>query len=392
VRKAVPLLSGIALLLCLGTVYSYSVFRGPLEKTLEIGAVQSGLPYMLALFFYALLMPFAGRFIGKWPPQWIALTGGSVMGLGWILAGTFRSFPSLVVFYGILGGIGVGIAYGVPLAVSARWYRENPGLAVGTTVVGFGLSPLVTAPLVRKLVELSGPFFALRVMGILFLILTAGLSLLQRFPKDASIPQTTTSSSPRKTARHKEFWLLWFAFFCGTFVGLTTIGITASVAQEMVQLSYATAAFSVSLFALFNGLGRPLFGHLVDRWGFVRAALTSYGLILLGALLFLSAPQNPVAYFVSFPLLWMNLGAWLSIAPSATLKFFGVESYAQNYGLLFTAYGVAALLGTFVSSFLREMTGSYSGIFFFNIGLVIVATGGVLAAFKPKKVAREENP
>jgi len=88
----------------------------------------------------------------------------------------------------------------------------------------------------------------------------------------------------------------------------------------------------------------------------------------------------------------MNLGAWLSIAPSATLKFFGVESYAQNYGLLFTAYGVAALLGTFFSSFLREMTGSYSGIFFFNIGLVIVATGGVLAAFKPKKVAREENP
>jgi len=88
----------------------------------------------------------------------------------------------------------------------------------------------------------------------------------------------------------------------------------------------------------------------------------------------------------------MNLGAWLSIAPSATLKFFGVESYAQNYGLLFTAYGVAALLGTFFSSFLREMTGSYSGIFFFNAGLVIVATGGVLAAFKPKKVAREENP
>lgn len=385
-KRFVPLLSGMAILLCLGTVYSYSVFRSALERTLGISALQSGLPYMLALFFYALFMPLAGRYIGTVPPQRIVMTGGGLMGLSWILAGMFPSFVSLVLFYGVLGGMGVGIAYGVPLAVSAQWYRDNPGLAVGTTVLGFGLSPVVTAPLARRLVELSGPFFALRVMGVAFLATTLGLSFFQRFPEKTCYAKANRPLLPLgELFKHREFWSLWFVFFSGTFVGLTTIGITALVAQEVVQLSYASAAFSVSLFALFNGLGRPFFGYLVDKRGFVSTAFTSYGVMLLAVFLFLVAPRNHLVYLLSFTLLWMNLGAWLSIAPSATLKLFGADSYAQNYGVLFTAYGVAALTGTFVSSFLREITGSYLSIFLVNIFLIFTATMVIFRAFKPKR-------
>ncbi len=381
-KKALFLVVGIAFLLCLGTVYSYSVFRVPLEKTLGIKATQSGLPYMLALFFYALFMPLTGRYLRRIEPRFVAMTGGTLMGIGWILASFFPSFPLVAFFYGVLGGIGVGIGYGVPLAVSATWYPENPGFALGTTVIGFGLSPLVTAPILRRLIDQFGPFLALRVMGVVFLLVTVALSLFLRFPQGVTPTHHTPPPSQNSPTllRHKNFWLLWFSFFVGTFVGLTAISITAPVAQEMIGISYARSATFVSLFALFNGLGRPLFGHLVDRRGFSTTAILSFSLLLGALLLFIIGRGSVISYTVSFLLLWMNLGAWLAIAPSSTVKFFGRETYAQNYGLVFTAYGVSALSGTFVASLLRDLTGSYLSIFFLSLFLVAGSLAIVLHA------------
>ncbi|NSW75173.1 MAG: MFS transporter [Candidatus Atribacteria bacterium] len=373
-RRVSVILAGITILICLGTVYSYSVFRVSFEQTLGINAVQSGLPYMLALFFYAFFMPISGRFANRFPPHWISIAGGSLMSLGWILASVSPSLLSLVLFYGVLGGTGVGIAYGMPLIVATRAFPEKPGFALGATVIGFGLSPLITAPLVRYLTHSHGPFFALRVMGIAFWITTVTLSLFLRF-QSPSVASHNPHSSPTTrvtTFKTQKFWLLWFFFFIGTFVGLTTIGMTTSIAREIVGLTHQTATLSVSLFALFNGLSRPLFGYLVDHYPFRIVASLSYFLLSLGLLFFLLFPNQPLVYFFSIALLWMNLGAWLAIAPSATLRFFGAETYAQNYGLLFTAYGASALSGTFFSSLLRDLTGSYMTIFLVNLLLVLL--------------------
>ena len=102
-----------------------------------------------------MLMPVAGFYIQKFGPTKIAAVGGIVMGIGYILSGFTNNLLMLTITYGVIGGSGVGIAYGVPLAVSAKWFPEGKGLAVGLTVIGFGLSPLVTAPLSTKAIALS---------------------------------------------------------------------------------------------------------------------------------------------------------------------------------------------------------------------------------------------
>ncbi len=378
---------GILLLLCLGTVYAYSVFRKPIEGTFGVGATLSGLPYMFALFFYALFMPIGGRLLGKYPPRFVALLGSIMTSSGWIGAGLSRSYSSFLVFYGILCGIGVGIAYGVPLAVSVSWFPENPGIALGTTVIGFGLSPLVTAPIARRLVEASGPLFALRTLGVAFLLVTVPISLLLRFAERKAVSTDNPSQAHTNLLQQGKFWALWTSFFIGTFIGLSAISITGPVAQEVVKLSYEKAALSVSLFALFNGAGRPLFGHLVDRKGFKVGALLSYTSIAIASLLFFIYPRV-VTYSLAFAILWMNLGAWLAMAPVTTYTLFGRATYAQNYGVVFTAYGAGAIAGTFVSGIVRDLTGSYLPAFLFN---TFLAGGGIGVALFLEHLARKER-
>lgn len=380
---------GILIFMCLGTVYSWSVFRNPIEELYNVGATESGLPYMAFLFFYAVLMPIAGGFIDKYNPKIMTIIGGLVVALGWFLSGFASSIVFLTVTYGVIAGGGVGITYGVPLAVAAKWFPDKKGLAVGLTLMGFGLSPFVTAPLAGWLVKLYGPLQTFKILGIGFAIIITLISLPLKFPhennktkggkldKNREIPIDIETSKMFKTP---AFYGLWICYVIGTMIGLMAISITSPVAEEIIKLKATEAALMVSLFAVFNGLGRPLFGWLTDKYSPQKAAIISFFLIILASVLMLNAGEGEVLLFtVSFALLWLNLGGWLAIAPAATGIFFGAKNYSKNYGYVFTAYGVGAIVGTLLSGSLRDVLGSYSYTFYPAIILAIL--GMVLAIF-----------
>ncbi|MCS6815430.1 MAG: MFS transporter, partial [Cyanobacteria bacterium] len=143
---------GMIILLCLGSVYSWSIFRTPLENELGISATESLLPYTVVLVFYATLMPITGFYIPRIGTRVTTAIGGVVVGLGYILSSFATQIGILVFTYGVIAGTGIGIAYGVPIFVVSRWFPDRKGLAVGLTIIGFGLSPLVTAPLANQLI------------------------------------------------------------------------------------------------------------------------------------------------------------------------------------------------------------------------------------------------
>jgi MFS family permease len=193
-------------------------------------------------------------------------------------------------------------------------------------------------------------------------------------------PELVTATAEIPMMRSPSFYGLWLCYTIGTFVGLSAIGIGAPVGQEIIKLDAGTAAIAVSIFAVFNGIGRPLFGWLTDRLQPRGAAMVSYILILIGSILMLNASEGQVAtYMVAFALFWMALGGWLAIAPTSTLTFFKPENYARNYGIVFTAYGVGALLGTLVAGQIRDFFGSYTYAFYPMAGLAIV--GIIIAQF-----------
>lgn len=389
----VPL--GITVLLCLGTVYSWSIFRKPLEKQLNIGATDSLLPFTVLLVVFAILMPITGFFIDRYGSRTVTAVGGVVTGIGYILSAFAPNITVLVLTYGVIAGAGVGIAYGVPLAVAAKWFPDKKGLAVGLTVIGFGLSPLITAPIAKYLIDTYQIPQTFLILGIAFTVIILAISTALKMPPTGWTPAgfaaarsgTGVNSQIAPMMKSPAFYGLWVCYTIGTLVGLGAIGISSPVAQEIIKLDAGTAAATVSLFAIFNGMGRPMFGWITDRFKPKYAAIANYILILIASIMMTQAGEGQVAtYIIAFCLFWLSLGGWLAIAPTATLTLFDPTDYAKNYGIVYTAYGVGAFFGTIAAGKIRDTFGSYTNAFYITAILAVV--GIITAVFALKQAVK----
>lgn len=384
-------LVGLLINVCLGSIYAFSVFRKPLEILWGITSSQSGYPFMVFLAVFAMVMPLAGNLIARWGPKKTTMLGGMLVAIGWIAASFSPDIFTLTLLYGVIGGAGVGIVYGCPIAVIAKWFPQKSGLAIGLTVMGFGISALVTAPILKTMIGNPdiGIMNTFLYSGIAFGVIITLLAQLLSFPPAdwtlAGSKATATAALPILNLSRQEmlktpsFYALWATYTIGCLAGLMAIGIASPVGIEVAKLDATMAALAVSLFAVFNGLGRPIFGAITDKLGPKHTAMLSFILIFVASLLMSFFGQdNAMLYLFAFCILWMCLGGWLALAPTSTGIFFGKQYYAQNYGIVYTAYGAGAILGTLISSNIKDITGSYLGAFPIVAGLALL--GMIIAA------------
>jgi MFS family permease len=393
-------LIGFLINVCLGAVYSFSIFRKPLEDLWGISATQSGLPFMVFLMSFSLFMALSGGLIKKWGPRRTSLLGSVMVGAGWISASFSPNIMAMTILYGVIGGAGVGVAYGCPIAVSAAWFPRRSGLAIGLTVMGFGLSGLIVAPVLTSLVKSLGPLQTFLYAGLAFLIVLTVLSLTLSLPSESGKVARAAGGADLgiqgfnriQMVKTGSFYALWSAYMLGCLAGLMAIGISSPFGREVARIDEYAANLMVSVFSVFNGLGRPLFGWFTDRLNPRRSAILSFVLILASsAILYFFSKGNPLAYMVSFSILWLNLGGWLAMAPTMTKTLFGTKYYSENYGVVFTAYGLGAILGTFSSGLLRDVTGTYISVFPVVMLLAIIGILIVFFGLKPVKRPASTN-
>ncbi len=371
---------GLVINLILGSIYAWSVFVTPLTtyftETLgkTVTSAEVLLPYSVFLAFFAITMPLSARFIETLGPRRMTIVGGVLTGAGWLLASLASSVEMLYVVYGVIGGVGVGIAYGVPVAVAARWFPDRRGIAVGLTLLGFGFSAFITANVAGFLIAAYDVPTTFRIFGIAFILLLVALGLPLSFPPVGWRPSGWIPPAPgtgtipvcecnrSEMLRSAAFYGLWFCFFIGCLAGLMAIGISKPVGTEIVLVEPALATILVGFFAIFNGGGRPLFGALTDRLNPRTTAMLSFVLIAAASLAMWQIPTVPV-YILAFAILWGALGGWLAIAPTSTASFFGTCDYPRCYGVVFLAYGAGAIVGPMLAGLIRESTGSYLGVF-----------------------------
>ena len=395
------ILLGMLINLCLGTIYSWSVFVTPLTSyfTKDLGQAVTAsdvlLPFSVFLAFFAITMPFAGKYIDQYGPRNVTIVGGILTGLGWLLASIATSVPMLYVLYGIIGGIGVGIAYGVPVAVSARWFPDRRGLAVGLTVLGFGFSAFFTANIATYLIAAYGVMTTFRIFGVAFVILTILLALPLKFPQAGWKPAGWTPPAPvagmagtcefrrDEMLRTTSFYALWGCYFIGCLAGLMAVGIAKPVGSD-IGIETGLATLLVGVFAIFNGFGRPVFGALTDKLTPRNTAMVSFILIAIVSVLMWQVPTVPV-YILAFVVLWGCLGGWLAIAPTATGCYFGTGDYPRCYGVLFLAYGAGAIAGPQLAGFIKTSTGSYLGVFPYVMVLAVIGFVIAFTLLKPPK-------
>ncbi|MDX8549878.1 OFA family MFS transporter [Methanospirillum purgamenti] len=384
---------GMAINLCLGSVYSWSVFVGPLTeyftKTLgqAVTASEILMPFSVFLACFAIAMPLTGKYLDIYGPRKIIMAGGVLTGLGWILASFSTSVLMLYFLYGVIGGLGVGIAYGAPVAAAARWFPDRRGFAVGLVLLGFGFSAFITANLAGVLIGITGVMGTFRIFGLAFLILTLLLAIPFRFPPSGWTPKgfagspaaasCACSTALPEMVRSGRFYALWLCYFIGCLAGLMAISISKPVGSEVVGIEATLGIMLVGFFAIFNGGGRPVFGALTDMINPRNTAIVTFILIGGASLLLASVPSVPV-YILAFALLWGCLGGWLAIAPASTARFFGTGDYPRCYGVIFLAYGAGAIAGPQIAGYIRDATGSYLGVF---PVVAVLALFGIITAF-----------
>ncbi|HUU74788.1 MAG TPA: OFA family MFS transporter [Methanoregulaceae archaeon] len=393
---------GLIINLCLGAVYSWSIFVNPLIDYFSINLGQNVttndvlLPYSVILAVFSVTMALSGKYVETYGPRKITILGCILTGLGWLFASTVSSPSMLSLMYGVIGGIGIGIAYGATVAVAARWFPDRRGLAVGLIVFGVGFSALITANLAGYLIAAYGVMGTFQIFGIGIIIVTVPLALPLAFPPVGWKPAGWTPPLPgaeehvtcecdrSEMVKTTAFYGLWMCYFIACIAGLMAVSISKPVGTELMQIGTGLATALVGFFAIFNGGGRLVFGVLTDRLNPRNTAMLTFVLIALASLAMWQVPGIEV-YIIAFAVLWGCLGGWLAIAPTATASYFGTCDYPRCYGVVFLAFGAGAIAGPQLAGFIRTTTGNYSGVF--PWGFILAIIGFIVAYFlmKPPK-------
>lgn len=391
-------ITGLIICLCLGSVYAYSIFLNPIKESFGISASLGNLPFMIFLAFFSILMFFSGRLMTKIGPRKLAIVGGLIVGLGWALsyfASESKNIYFLIFTYGVVAGGGVGIVYGCPINIVGQWFPDKKGLATGLVLAGFGGSALITAKISSMLINSVGLSMTFLIFGIGFAILLVLLALPFRVPetgwKPAGWAPTAASASavdfePGEIVKTGSFWGLFLPYFIGCLAGLMAIGVSKPVGNEIIKISGETGTMLVGVFAIFNAVGRPLFGWLTDKITPKGASVVNLLIVMAVSVIMLLAKEGDVAmYVIAFCGFWLILGGWLAIAPTTTLSFYGLKNYARNYGVVFFGYGLGAIVGGIISGQAKDVFGSYQVAFWPTLILGAIALVLVLIFLKPPK-------
>lgn len=368
--------------LCLGAIYAWSAFTNDLLKEpFLFTKTQTQAIFSVGLASFAIVMVLAGRWQARSGPRIVALTGGLVLGAGYILAGLlkdalFGHFINQLVFIGIIGGAGIGLGYVCPIAVGIKWFPDKKGLITGLGVAGFGFGALIWIKLAGDwghLLERLGVSGTFVLYGALFAAAVVLGSLWMVNPPPGYRPagwQPTSSSTasnaiggpdlgPSQMLRQGQFYVLWLMFVFSAMAGLMTIGniklFSTDRLREVSQLSEgeaeAIAGTAMGVFySIANGLGRIIWGSISDRIGRKAALVAMCVLQGLVMLVFFWMGGNPVLLYLGATLIGFNFGGNFALFPTVTADLFGERNVGLNYGWVFTAYGVGGILGPIMAA------------------------------------------
>ncbi|MBN1343624.1 MAG: MFS transporter [Phycisphaerae bacterium] len=328
--------------LCLGSTYAWSVFVGPLQSHtgLALGTIQ--LPFGVFYVVFPLTMVFAGSLVERLGPRRCAVIGGIVFGCGWVLAGVGRTyFPFTVLGIGVLGGLGVGTAYVVPIATCVKWFPRQQGLVTGIAVAGFGGGAALVTQVASAIIAAVGgkPYPAFVGLGVAFLVLVACAGLCMKDP-----PGTVTGGGGTSAAAilgdRRSFLALYLAMFAGLAAGFL---VNANMKALWPGGEARVVAVAVSLFALANALGRIVWGALFDRMSGGRMIQANLLLQALSLALHWQLRGTPEGFHAFALLTGFNYGGVLVLYAASVSRIWGAERLAGVYGVLFSANIPAAL-------------------------------------------------
>ncbi|MCB0612896.1 MAG: OFA family MFS transporter [Phaeodactylibacter sp.] len=388
-RRWLVVIGAIFIQLALGAIYAWSVFTKLLtdaEGLYRFSATQAAWIFSAGLATFAVVMVLAGKWQAKAGPRLVSLSGGLLLGLGYILGSFFgATFWAQLCFIGVLGGAGIGLAYVVPIAVGVKWFPDKKGMITGLAVAGFGFGATIW-------VKLAGSWFGgllnttevfglpavqsvFVIYGIAFAALVFLGSVVMVNPPEGYLPEGWAPPEPvgditngsveytsARMLRTPQFYMLWMVFIFSALSGLMVIyciklfGLDALSYNGVANAGVITGT-AMAWYAIFNGLGRIVWGTVSDRIGRKAAivAMTALqGAIMLAMYHGFIHIGMAMGFVIAASVVGFNFGGNFALFPAVTADYFGNKRVGSNYGWMFTAYGIAGIAGPQLAGWFKD--------------------------------------
>ena len=389
VNRNLVLTASCFVVLCVGSLYAWSVFAGPMAEYLS--ALTGKQIASLAIVFTVanavgpITMISGGAINDRLGPRMVLLAGALLFGFGMIGAGFSKSVAALIVTYGLGCGLGNGMIYGTVVSNAVKFFPDKSGFVGGLTTACYGGSSILIPPVANALMQRMPVTSAFKVLGaVMLVILCASAFVIQKAPDAAPARSGSTQRDYtwREMIREKRFVLMLLTLCCGAFAGMMFISQAAVIARNMMGFPAAKAAAVVSLLALFNTLGRLAAGSLSDRFGAVGTMRATFAASMLaGVLLYLSGAGRETLFYTGLALTGFSFGSIMGIYPGFTATQFGRRNNSVNYGIMFIGFALAGLFGPGLMNTLLGATGRYQPAFLVSAALALVGEG-LLALLK----------
>ena len=401
----------IMIQLCLGAIYAWSVFTPSLVEAGWTKAQTQGV-FAAGLASFAVVMVISGRLMPKLGPRVLAMTGGVVLGLGYILGGLLgaTSFVKILIFIGLVGGSGIGLAYVVPIAVGMRWFPDKKGLITGLAVAGFGFGATLWVKLAGSwghLISSHGLSTTFTIYGIVFLVAVILGGLTMVFPPEGWKPEGW-EPAPAKDGKKSvdeidvksgemlktpQYFMILMTFMFGASAGLMSIGLmklypTQALMANGMEAAKASACAGLAMavfFSLANGIGRIAWGAICEKIGVKTSVIIMMIIQGIVVIAFQKMAGNSYLLYASATLIGFNFGGNFALFPMITASTFGAKSVGQNYGWVFLAYGVGGIFGPMLGGKLGDMNNF--PLAFTICGILCLVAAAIITMVKPPKHA-----
>lgn len=385
-NKWLIVLSAIGIHICIGSVYAWSVLTKPIMQAMDFTLQETTWTFSIAILFLGLSAGFLGSYVEKHGPRRSGLVSTVFFGIGMLGTAFALSQHSLLLmylFYGVIGGIGLGTGYITPVSTLVKWFPNNRGLATGLAIMGFGFASLIAGPVMQLLIAKYGLINNFIILGCVYMIIMTASSLYLEPPKVpavaevkaklASLPENNQAQyTVNEAMKTWHFYALWWIFFTNITCGIGLLAVASPMAQEVIQMTPLAAASMVGIIGLLNGLGRIVWSTISDYIG-RRNTYIMFFLLEIIAFYMLASVTDSFLFQALIFLIITCYGGGFSCMPAYLSDLFGTKQLSAIHGRILTAWGLAGIAGPLLLSWIKETTNSYSITLYFFSGCFVIS-------------------
>lgn len=377
--------------LCTGAAYIWSIFASPMAEHFNAVNGFTGAAMLtagsLAIVFTVkntcgpLTQILTGILYPRLGPKWLMFIGGSAWGLAHILSSFTTSRLALVLVYGVLGGMGNGMAYNIAVNNTIKFFPEKRGLVGGLSTASYGLGAVILAPVANAFIRNYGVTNAFLFMGIGYIVINALCVLVIEpcpvdFVPNGYIPpavdgnKTTVNKNWKEMLSDKRFYIMFLMLLCGAFSGMMMISQASPMAQKMIGASASSAAVIVSILSASNMTGRVVCGTFSDKFGRINTLTTMFVVSMIG-LIVLYFSNSSMIFTIGIILVGLSFGAFMGVFPGFNVDQFGAKNNNLNYAIMMQGFSTASFFGPMAMASLLKSTGSYKPALVTAMGIAV---------------------